>query len=184
LGIDARENENHDTRNGIQVNRKPLNKKGSKTIEFMEKNIKILIVLGGLITIILFFVDFYLAGIVFILFVTLLMSLLIMEDTKGIPEIAVALRGDAKAVVLTNKGNARAVKIHAALVPLNTEFDIPFLEEETTHEIPLTTMIEEIKIVITYENEKGGKFSHSSRLSTWEEESDLLKPVIPLFKWK
>jgi hypothetical protein len=107
-----------------------------------------------------------------------------MQDTTGIPEIVTKLRDDAKAVLLTNKGNAKAVKIHAALVPVNIEFDIPVLKEEATHEIPLTTMVEEIKIVITYENEKGRLFSHSARLSALEEEPDLLKPIIPIFKWK
>jgi hypothetical protein len=150
----------------------------------MEKNSKILLVLGALITIILVFINIYLAGIVCVLFITLLMSLMIMQDTKGIPDIIVSLRDDAKAILLTNKGNARAVKIHATLVPANLEFDVPLLEEDATHEIPLTTMVEEIKIVITYENERGRVFSKSSHLSALEEEPDLFKPMIPVFKWK
>jgi hypothetical protein len=150
----------------------------------MEKNSKILLVLGALITIILVFINIYLAGIVCVLFITLLMSLMIMQDTKGIPDIIVSLRDDAKAILLTNKGNARAVKIHATLVPANLEFDVPLLEEDATHEIPLTTMVEEIKIVITYENEQGRVFSKSSHLSALEEEPDLFKPMIPVFKWK
>jgi hypothetical protein len=151
----------------------------------MENNTKILLVLGALITIILyFFVDIYVAGIVCVIFITVLMALSIMQDTRGMPDIEAALSEDAKAVRLKNKGNAKALKIHAVLVPVNIEFDIPVLEVESIHEIPLNTMIEEIKIMITYENEHGRSFSRSSRLSALEEESDLLKPMVPLFKWK
>lgn len=150
----------------------------------MEKNIKILFVLGALITFILLFIDIYLAGIACMIFIAIIMSFLIMQDTRGIPDIAVTLREDAKAVLLTNKGNARAVKIHATLVPVNSEFDIPVLEEEATYEIHLTAMVEEVKIVITYENEQGRLFSLSKYLSAMGEEPDLLKPMIPIFKWK
>ena len=150
----------------------------------MERNSQILIVAGLIITLLLIFVNIYLAGIVFILLITILMSLLIMQDTAGIPDIAVQLRDDAKAVLLTNKGNARAVKIHGALVPLNIEFDTPSLEVDSTFEYRLTAMVEEVKIVVTYQNEKGRSFSKSAMLSALEEEHDLLQPMIPVFKWK
>jgi hypothetical protein len=150
----------------------------------MEKNISILIILGLLITLILAFINIYLAGITIILVITLVMSLMIMHDTRGYPDIAIHLREDAKAILLTNKGNARAEAIHGALVPLNIEFDVPFLDEDATYEFPLTSMVEEIKVAITYKNEKGSPFSKSTMLSSLEEEPDLLKPVIPIFKWK
>lgn len=150
----------------------------------MEKNSIILIILGLFITIILSFIDIYLAGIVCVLIITIVMSLMIMQDTRGIPEIIVRLQDDAKAVILTNNGNSKAEKIHVTLVPANLEYDIPFLLEDASYQIPLASMVEEIKVVVTYENEKGRSFSLSSRLSSMEEEPDLFKPVIPLFKWK
>ena len=150
----------------------------------MERNAKILLVAGLLITLLLIFISIYLAGIVFILLIATLMSLLIMQDTAGIPDIAVHLRDDAKAVILTNKGNARAVKIHGSLVPLNIEFDTPALEVDSTFEYPLTAMVEEVKIVVTYQNENKRPFSKTAKLSALEEEQDLLRPMIPIFKWK
>jgi hypothetical protein len=150
----------------------------------MEKNSKILLVVGLLITLLLFFIDIYLAGIALILLIVILMSLLIMQDTVGIPDIAVKFRDDAKAILLTNKGNARAVNIHGTIVPLNIEIDIPALEVDSTFEFLVTTMIEEVKIVVTFQNENGKPFSMSAMLSTLEEEPDLLKPMIPVFKWK
>jgi hypothetical protein len=150
----------------------------------MERNAKILLVAGLLITLLLVFINIYLAGIVFILFITILMSLQIMQDTAGIPDIAVHLRDDAKAIILINKGNARAVKIHGSLVPLNIEFDTPALEVDSTFEYPLTAMVEEVKIVVTYQNENERPFSKSAKLSALEEEQDLLRPMIPVFKWK
>jgi hypothetical protein len=150
----------------------------------MEKNTKILLALGVSITIFLLFIDIYLAGIAGVILITILMSLRIMQDTTGIPEIVATLRDDAKAVILTNTGNARAEKIHAALVPLNIEFDIPLLEAESTYEFSLNAMVEDIKIAITYQNENGRRFSSSSKHSVFGEEPDLLKPMIPIFNWK
>jgi len=150
----------------------------------MEKNTKILLVLGALITIVLLFIDIYLAGIACVILITLVMSLMIMKDTSGIPGIVFKLRDDAKAIIFTNTGNARAVKIHVALVPVNIEFDIPSLEVESTYEFSLNTMVEVIKIAVTYQNENGRMFSSSSKLSALGEEPDLFKPMIPLFKWK
>jgi hypothetical protein len=150
----------------------------------MDKNIKILLITGIFVTIILLFVNIYLAGVMFILFITLVMSFLIMQDSQGIPEIDVSLSDDAKAVLVTNKGNAKALNIHVALVPANQEFDIPVLLEDATHRISLSTMAEQLKVVTTYENEKGRSFSFSSHLSALEGNSDPLKPMIPVFKWK
>ncbi len=150
----------------------------------MEKNVTILVIVGLIITLILAFINIYLAGIAVIILATLLMSLMIMHDTTGHPDIAIHLSEDAKAVILTNKGNARAETIHGAVVPLNIEFDIPSLDEDVSYEYSLPSMVEEIKVAITYKNEKGNQFSKSSMLSSLEEEPDLLKPVIPVFKWK
>ncbi len=150
----------------------------------MDKNTKILIIIGVLVTIILLFVNIYSAGIAFILFITLLMSFLIMQDSQGVPEIAISLSDDAKAVLITNKGNSKALNIHVTLVPANLEFDIPVLLEDATHQISLPTMIEELKVVTTYENEKGGSFSLSSHLSALGGEPDPLRPMIPVFNWK
>jgi hypothetical protein len=150
----------------------------------MEKYTKILLVLGSLITIVLLIYNIYLGGIVSIIFIAIVMSFRIMQDTTGIPEIVTKLRDDAKAIILTNNGNARAEKIHVALVPLNIEFDIASLEVESSHEFSLSTMVEDIKIAVTYQNEDGRLFSSSSKLSAFGEEPDLLKPMIPIFSWK
>lgn len=150
----------------------------------MEKNSIILLVLGAFVTIILLYIDIYLAGIVCIIFITIIISLSIMQDSRGVPDITAALSEDAKAILLTNKGNARALKLHGALVPLNIEFDVPMLDVESTFEFPLPTMITEIKIVVAFQNEDGKLFSRITKLSALEEEPDILKPMFPLFKWK
>ena len=150
----------------------------------MEKNTTILIIAGIIITVLLWFVNVYLAGIVGILFIAVIMSVLIMKDTAGIPDVVPTLREDAKGIILTNTGNARAEKIHVVLVPSNITFDIPSLDVDSTYEYPFSEMIQEIKIVITWSNENGRQFSVSSKLSVFGEEPDLLKPLIPMFKWK
>jgi len=150
----------------------------------MDKNTKILLVLGSLITIVLLYINIYLGGIVGVIFITLMMSLKIMHDTTGIPDIVPTLKEDGKGIILTNTGNARAEKIHAVLVPNNITFDIPSLDVDLTYEFPFNEMIQEIKIVITWSNENGRQFSGSAKLSVFDEEPDLLKPMIPTFKWK
>jgi hypothetical protein len=150
----------------------------------MEKNTTILLVLGAFIILILLFINIYLAGIACIILIIILMSLKIMQDSTGIPEIVVNLRDDAKAIILTNKGNARAEKIHVALVPVNIEFDISSLEVESTYEFLLNEMVETIRIAVTYQNENGRLFSSSSKLSVFGEEYDPFKPMFPMFKWK
>jgi len=150
----------------------------------MEKNTKILLVPGALITIVLLFINIYLGGIVGVIFIAIVMSHQIMQDTTGIPEIAAKLRDDAKAIIITNTGNAMAEKIHVALVPVNIEFDISSLEVDSSYEFSLNSMVENIKFTITYQNENGRLFSGSSKLSAFGEEPDLFKPMIPIFKWK
>ena len=150
----------------------------------MDKRIQIILVLGILITIASLFYDIYLAGIVGVIFIAIIMSLMIMQDTTGIPEVVAKLSEDAKSIVLINTGNARAEKIHVTLVPNNIEFDIASLDVDSAYEYSLGTMVQEIKIKITYSNENGRLFSSSKKLSVFEEETDPLKPLIPMFRWK
>jgi hypothetical protein len=150
----------------------------------MDKRIQIILVLGILITIASLFYDIYLAGIVGVIFIAIIMSLMIMQDTTGVPEVVAKLSEDAKSIVLINTGNARAEKIHVTLVPNNIEFDIASLDVDSAYEYSLGTMVQEIKIKITYSNENGRLFSSSKKLSVFEEEPDPLKPLIPMFRWK
>jgi hypothetical protein len=150
----------------------------------MDKRIQVILVLGIIITIVSAFLDMYLAGIVGVIFIAIIMSLMIMQDTKGIPEVVAKLGDEAKSIILTNTGNARAEKIHGTLIPSNVEFDVPSLDVDATYEYSLGSMVQEIKIKITFSNENGRLFSTSKKLSVFEEEPDLLKPMVPMFKWK
>ena len=150
----------------------------------MDKRILVILVLGIIITIISAFLDMYLAGIVGVIFIAIIMSLMIMQDTAGIPEVVAKLSEDAKSIVLTNTGNARAEKIHVTLVPGNIEFEIASLDVDSSYEYSLGAMVQEIKIKITYSNENGRFFSRSKKLSVFDEDPDPLKPLIPMFNWK
>jgi hypothetical protein len=149
----------------------------------MDKKSQIVLVLGIAITIILLLFDIYLAGIVFVLVITLFMSLQIMRDSVSHPHVEARLTDDAKSIVLKNSGNSTAFHIHVALVPMNTEYDVPSLAVEETHSYPLASMIEEVKVAMTFENENKNAFSQTYVLSALGE-FDPLKPMIPLFKWK
>lgn len=149
----------------------------------MDKRITAVLAAGIVITLLLLLVNIYLAGIAIILVVALVMSLMISQDTNFRPQIEARLREDAKAIILFNNGNSPALSIHTALVPMNIEYDIPSLAVDTSHEYPLASMVSGVKVVVTYENEKGQKYSHSFPLSS-SGEYDPLKPMIPLFGWK
>ena len=143
---------------------------------------QILLVSGIVITLIVFLINIYAAGIVFILFATLVMSLFIMQDSTILPDVVAELKEDAKTIVIRNSGNSPAMKIHLALVPLDIEFDLPSLAPDLTHEYPLGKMIDEVKVVITFENERGDAYSRSYTLSSRGGGYDPLKPMIPLFR--
>jgi hypothetical protein len=125
------------------------------------------------------------ALILLVMIIVVLFSLQIMRETRGFPDITCRLQEDARGVVVRNRGNAKAVAIHMALVPLDLEFEIPPLEPEETATLAVPRMISEAKAVITFQNEAGGKYSRTVILSaTGESEEDLLKPMIPIFGWK
>ncbi|NMB78585.1 MAG: hypothetical protein GYA23_05770 [Methanomicrobiales archaeon] len=150
----------------------------------MDRKLQILLIAGIIITAMVFFINIYLAGIVFVVLATIIMSLLIMQDSTHLPDVVAELSDDAKSIVLRNTGNSPALNLHTALVPENIEFDIPSLGPDESHIHPMGRMIEEIKVVLTFENERSEKFSRTFRLSAYEESFEPLKPMIPLFRWK
>ena len=150
----------------------------------MDKRTIAILAAGILVTLLLYFVNIYLAGMAFILVVVLVMSLMIMQDSTFLPQIDVRLRDDAKAVVLTNTGNSPALSIHVALVPINIEYDVASLAIDESHEYSFPTMLADVKVVVTFTNEKGQPFSHSKGLSATGEEYEPLKPMVPVFGWK
>ena len=150
----------------------------------MDRKTVILLAAGLLITIVVFFISIYAAGILFVVLIAIVMSLLIMQDSVSLPDIVAELREDAKAVIIRNTGNADARKIHVALVPLNIEFDLPTLPADASSEYALETMIGEVKTVVSFEDDAGNIFSRSHRLSSGRETFEPFKPMIPLFRWK
>jgi hypothetical protein len=149
----------------------------------MDKKITGVFIAGLLVTILLFFVSIYLAGIAIILVLVLVMSLFILQDSRVLPDVEATLRDDAKAVIIRNTGNSVALKLHVALVPLNIEYDIPSLDADASQEYSLAAMVEEVKVVITFENEQQKAFSRVHTLSS-SGEFDPLKPMFPLFRNK
>jgi hypothetical protein len=150
----------------------------------MDKKSQIVLVLGLVISILLSFYNIYLAGIVFILFVTVIMSMLIMQDSVSRPDVTADLSDDAKSIILKNSGNATALNIHVALVPMNTEYDMPSLAVDEIHTRQLGSMIQNVKVVVKFENEEKVIFSRSYALSALGTEYEPFKPIIPVFKWK
>lgn len=150
----------------------------------MDRKLQVLLVAGVIITAIIFLFNIYAAGIFFIVLAAVAMSYFIMQDSTFMPDVVAELEEHAKGIVIRNTGNALARNIHVALVPENIEFDVRPLESEESHTYPLKRMIEEVKVVVIFENEKGAAFSRSYRLNAFGDNFEPLKPMIPLFKWK
>jgi hypothetical protein len=150
----------------------------------MDRKLQILLIAGIIITAILFLFNIYAAGIFFVILAAVAMVYFVMLDSTFLPDVVAELQEHAKGIVIRNTGNALAKNIHVALVPENIEFDVHPLEAEESYTYPLERMIEEVKVVITFENERGNTFSRSYRLNAFGENFEPLKPMIPLFKWK
>jgi hypothetical protein len=157
----------------------------------MDTRYKAILAAGTLLFVIIFFIDvyffadIYFSGIAAVILVMLGMSFFIMQDSRFLPEIIVFLRDDAKGIVVTNRGNDAAKNIHVAIIPHNIEFDVPALAVDARYEYQHHEMISVAKAAVTYQNSQGLACSQTFRLSALERsDDDLLKPVIPLFKWK
>ncbi|HIH27762.1 MAG TPA: hypothetical protein HA256_07320 [Methanoregulaceae archaeon] len=151
----------------------------------MERNHKILLGAVLAITIILFFVNIYAAGTAAIIFIALVMSVWIMQDSQLHPEIVATLRNEAKSLELRNQGNATAYALHVVIIPHDVELDIPMLGEEERYVYTFDKMVDEAKVVVSFTNEKKQQYKKTFLLSALgKSEDDLLKPMFPLFKWK
>jgi len=151
----------------------------------MERKHILILAAGAVFCVILFFINIYLGAMGIIVLAALAMSLWIMEDSRVLPEITVSLGDDAKKIRVKNEGNTTAYAIHVALVPLDTEFDLPELAADATYDYPLPHMIDEVKAVVSYRVQTGGETSRTFPLSALGGSGDdLLKPMFPLFKWK
>ena len=150
----------------------------------MDRNLQILLIAGIIITAIVFLVNIYIAGIVLIVFATIVMSYLIMQDSRCVPSIEAVLRDDARGIVIRNNGNSPAMKVHVALVPENIEFDIPLLAVDESYTHTLERMFEEVRVVVTFRNEADQSFTRSFQVSALGDNFEPLKPMIPLFRWK
>ena len=151
----------------------------------MEKTHILILAIGIVLCAVGFFIDIYLGAMGVIILVALAMSFYIMEDTKILPDLFVGLHDDAKQVIVTNRGNAPAYKIHVAIVPLDIEFEIPSLEADKSAGHALDHMINEAKAVAVFEDQNGKRYSRTFKLSALENnDDDLLEPMVPLFRWK
>ncbi len=151
----------------------------------MQKNHLILLGTVLIVSLGLFILNLYagLAGL--IIFAALFMSVLISEDTLGKPDVLVTLSDESRSLRLRNRGNAAAYGVHVSVIPHNIDFDIPQLQVEEEFSYPFETIVQQAKVMITYHNERGDRFSKTAMLSVFDvSDDDLLKPVFPLFKWK
>jgi len=152
----------------------------------MERNHVILVVLGLVACVVLFFiVDIYASLMGVILVIALAMSLFIMKDSAMNPDVYVTLKEDARGIIVRNRGNAKAVSIRLSLIPHDIHYTIPYLDEDAKTDFATDMMIDKVKILLDYQNGKGNAYRKTLSLSALDKpDDDLLKPTFPMFKWK
>ncbi|HII76811.1 MAG TPA: hypothetical protein HA264_07240 [Methanolinea sp.] len=152
----------------------------------MEKNHVILVVLGLIACVALYFlVDIYAGMIGVILVIALAMSLFIMADSTMLPDVSVRLKEDARGIIVKNRGNAKALSIRLSLIPHDLHYTIASLDEDAENVFPTEMMIDKVKVIAEYQNEKGDLYKRTFTISALDKpDDDLLKPMFPLFKWK
>ena len=150
----------------------------------MERSIVIVIVLGLVAAAGLYLVSPYLSLIVLVIAAVVAASFAISRDAVDLPDIAVTLAEDARSIVLRNSGNATALQVHASIVPVEIEFDLPSLGVEAIHEEPLPGQVTEVKAIVTFKNSMGQSFQRVELLSALRPEADPLRPTFPIFGWR
>jgi hypothetical protein len=156
-------------------------------VEQQNLSQNLVLVIGAVITIALFFIDILYGAMALIVLVALFMSFRIMRETTHYPDVVASLPENARGIILSNRGNDVAQEIHITLVPHDLEFDLPSLEADESHMFTLAQMIDQVKVLLTYKNRNGKQVSRSFNLSSLKEKSveeDLLKPAFPMFGWK
>lgn len=151
----------------------------------MNRNYLILLAVACIITLFLFLVNFWFGMMAIVGLIALGMSVYIMQDTLGHPDILAIFKDQAKNLELRNRGNAEAQNIHVAVIPYNIEFDIPTLQIEERYTHGFGRMVDEAKVVVTFQNAQGVRYKKTYMLSALGRgDEDLLKPAFPMFKWK
>jgi hypothetical protein len=151
----------------------------------MNRNYLVILAVAFIITLFLFLVNFWFGLMAIVGLIALGMSIYIMQDTLGHPDILAVLKDQAKNLELRNRGNAEAQNIHVAVIPYNVEFDIPALQIEERYTHDFGRMVDEAKVVVTFQNAEGVRYKKTYMLSALgRSDEDLLKPPFPLFKWK
>ncbi len=144
----------------------------------------IVIVLGLAAAAGLLLVSPYLSLIAVVITGIVAMVLAIGRDARDLPDIEVVLAEDARAIALRNRGNAPALEVHVSLVPIGVEADLPSLEIEAVHELPLPGQVAEVKAVVTFKNSKGQTFRRTALLSALRGQDDPLRPAFGIFGYK
>lgn len=133
-----------------------------------------------------FYIEMAAAGIVAVIFFTILLVLFISEDAKknAHPEISAVLADDAETVIVENLGTSPARSAQVRIIPDDIRYAIGDLNPDSVHRYRLPSMLRNAKAAVSWERNDGSRIERIFRLSGYEEETDLLKPIFPLFSWK
>ena len=132
------------------------------------------------------FIDPSAAGILAILFFTLILSLWISADAARHlhPELFASLADDAQTIIVENMGTAPAVAVSVRLIPDDFRYEIGDLAPDTSHRQTLPGMIREGKAAVSWERRDKGRAEKFFSLCAYTTETDPLRPIFPLFNWK
>ena len=153
----------------------------------MNKNIVLTAVFGIIITLLLgFLFGQAAAGIVAVILLTILLAMVISEDAakSAHPELSASLYEDAETVIVENLGTAPAKSTQVRIIPDDIRYEIGDLNPDSVHRYRLPSMVRNAKAAVSWERKDGSRTERIFRLSGYEDETDPLRPLFPLFNWK
>ncbi len=150
----------------------------------MERSFLVVLAIGVAVAAGLALVSPFFSLIALIIVGVVLMVIWIGSDTRDLPDVQVDFSEDGHAVIVENKGNAPAQRVHVSLVPIGLEADVPSLAPDEAHPVPLAGQVAEAKAIITYQNGSGQTFRRTMVISVLHSSEDLFRPAFALFRWK
>ncbi|WP_319579594.1 hypothetical protein [uncultured Methanospirillum sp.] len=153
----------------------------------MNKNIVLTAVFGIIITLLLgFFFGQAAAGIAAVILLTILLAMAISEDAakSAHPELSASLHEDAETVIVENLGTAPAKSTQVRIIPDDIRYEIGDLNPDSVHRYLLPSIVRNAKAAVSWERKDGSRTERIFRLSGYEDETDPLRPLFPLFNWK
>ncbi|NLV25973.1 MAG: hypothetical protein GXY48_02215 [Methanomicrobiales archaeon] len=152
-----------------------------------DKRIIIIAFIGAALAVTLYLASQQIfAGIVIIIFGTLVLSLAISVDVakNRRPIIYADFSENHREIIVGNSGTGTAEKVEVSVAGIENSWKIDILEPDRAISLSLPSMISTLTAEVTYQVQDNARKSRVFNLGSPEKEYDPFKPLFPIFNWK